>query len=102
MTDPSGVPERLRKARVVSEMSRAQVAQALDLHEHTLANWESGKNDIPLQKALALCDLYGMTISELVGDTTEEETLVGLKEVGKRLAELEAGIDALRRGTTDS
>lgn len=84
----------------MAELSQTEASRAVDIHSNTLAAYESGKNDIPLTKAVALCRLYGITVSELVGEAAQTQDLIDLQEIAARLRTLEAMI-ARRSGTED-
>lgn len=94
------ISERLRKARLMAELSQTEASKAVDVHSNTLAAYESGKTDIPLRKALELCAVYGITISFLVGEVAQTQDLIDLQEIAARLKTLEAMI-ARRSGTED-
>ena len=54
----------LRKKRGLSQVA---VAHLLDISERTYQNYEYGERIPPLLTAIALADLYGVSIDELVG-----------------------------------
>lgn len=86
---PEGIPKQLRLARAMIELSRSQVAREIGVHDNTLAAWETGKNDIPLRKAMELCELYGITLAFLTGETEDMTSIERLNEISDRLKRLE-------------
>ena len=87
--DPEGIPERLRRARRLKDVSRAKAAQAIGVHEQTLAAWERGANDLPLLKAIAVCDYYAITINELIGDPSADRAVLDIAGIQRRVEVLE-------------
>ena len=55
----------LKAARLLNDMSREEVAKAIGSSASTIANWENGKTSIPLDKAMELCKVYGVRLSDI-------------------------------------
>ena len=59
---------KLKELRKLAGYKSAQaLADALGIKRGTLASWESGARDIPMDKAIKLCDLLGCSLDQLCG-----------------------------------
>ena len=59
---------KLKELRKLAGYKSAQaLADALGIKRGTLASWESGARDIPMDKAIKLCDLLGCSLDQLAG-----------------------------------
>ena len=55
-------------------LSQGDLADALQVSRQSISNWETGGATPDLDKLLALCDLFGVTLDELVrGEIAETE-----------------------------
>ena len=55
-------------------LSQGDLAEALDVSRQSISKWETGGATPDLDKLLALCDLFGVTLDELVrGEIAETE-----------------------------
>lgn len=97
MIEVDRIPAHIKLARMGSGLSRKQVAQELGIHERTLSYWENGNTDIPVCKAVALANLYEMSIAELVGDVQFEAAMLDLKATNQRLKRMEEALERLER-----
>ena len=66
------ISERRRAAGLTQE----DVASRLGVSRQTVGKWESGRATPELEKLIALCDLLGCTLDELVGRTKAEIAFV--------------------------
>ena len=82
---------RLAALRKEAGMSQAQLANAIDLPQRTIANYETIANYIPSNVLLPLCEALGTSIEELLGLSSQKSGRRGPK------SELEKQIIALRR-----
>jgi len=91
MTDDvkAHVAERLRLARTRAGLSKRAACEATGISESALYQWEHGIHMPTLDKAIKLCRVYDLTMSDLVGDNEEDHS---------RMARLEARIDEIERG----
>ncbi|MDT0656337.1 helix-turn-helix domain-containing protein [Staphylococcus chromogenes] len=65
------LPSRLKELRKNNKMTQEEVAEKIHISRQTLSNWETGKNYPDLQNLLYLCELYNITLYELVEDDIE-------------------------------
>ena len=63
--------ERIRNLREDRDMTQADMAAYLSIHQTTYSDYEIGKLHIPVQVLWKLADLYGTSIDYLVGRTDE-------------------------------
>lgn len=57
----------LKECRRKAGYSQMQIAIIMDTTQHQISKWENGIQDITLQKAIKLADLYKVTLDELAG-----------------------------------
>lgn len=62
---------RVRKLRDAAGLTQAELAEKLDVSRPAIGTWESGKARPRLNKLKELADLFGVTVSELMGEETE-------------------------------
>lgn len=67
---PSALPERLKSLRAERSWSLEQLAQQCDVSRSMLSQIERGQANPTLGVALRIAAAFGLTIGELVGDTT--------------------------------
>lgn len=58
---------RLKEVREKKGLSQADVANALNLSRQAISQWETGKAYPDIDNLVLLCELYDMTLDELVG-----------------------------------
>ena len=61
---------RLKAARVAAGLTQADAAGILGVSYQTISSYERGVNRIDSDTLLKLCAAYGLTVSELIGDTS--------------------------------
>lgn len=65
--------QRLRSLRAKANMTQAELAQKLDVSRPAVGSWESGKIRPRLDKLSQIAELFGITVSELMGEETTTE-----------------------------
>ncbi|MFR3685731.1 MAG: helix-turn-helix domain-containing protein [Enterococcus sp.] len=70
--DISGNIKRLRKEK---NMTQVQLAELLDVVPTTISAWESGRNKPLMDKVTIMADIFGVSTSEIVGDTFTEDNI---------------------------
>lgn len=68
--------QRLRSLRAKANMTQAELAQKLDVSRPAVGSWESGKIRPRLDKLSQLAELFGITVSELMGEPAGQERSV--------------------------
>jgi transcriptional regulator with XRE-family HTH domain len=58
---------RLRELRARRNLTQDQVAEAIGCHESAVSRWESGSRLPPCTDVLALAELYGVSVDDLLG-----------------------------------
>ncbi len=56
----------LQAARVNAGMTQSQVAKELGVVNKTISNWESGKSIIKAFQLMSLCQLYGVSVDNII------------------------------------
>lgn len=56
----------LKAARANANLTQEDVAKALRKSKQTVANWENGKTEIDLSNLQALCNLYSLTVDDIL------------------------------------
>jgi transcriptional regulator with XRE-family HTH domain len=59
------VGENLKRFRNASDYSQLEVADYLNIERGAYANYESGSREMPYDKILRVCELYGIPLSSL-------------------------------------
>lgn len=62
----------LKKFREMQQLTQAQVGIILQIHQVQYNRYETEQREIPLHHLIALADLYGCTLDELVGRTSKK------------------------------
>lgn len=65
---------KLKECRKRAGLTQEQVALALNTAQYQIHKYESGKQDITLQRAIELADLYHVTLDELAGREQTQNT----------------------------
>lgn len=68
--------QRLRSLRAKANMTQAELAQKLDVSRPAVGSWESGKIRPRLDKLSQIAELFGITVSELMGEESSQERSV--------------------------
>lgn len=56
----------LKAARVNAGMTQTQAAEKVGVIKETILNWENGKTKIKTIQLMALCQLYGVPIDNII------------------------------------
>lgn len=56
----------LQAARVNAGMTQRQVAKELGVVNKTISNWESGKSIIKAFQLMSLCQLYNVSVDNII------------------------------------
>ena len=59
---------RLEQERLIRKLSRAKVAEILNIHENTLMDYESNPGNVRYKTAKQLSELYECSVEELFAD----------------------------------
>lgn len=83
------IGNQLQKARMDAGLTQEQVAEALNISRQTLSNWENSRTSPDMKNAVALSELYGVSL-DLLGKGMENvaEAPVGEIREKKRLPDL--------------
>lgn len=72
--------EKISKLRTTSKMSQGDLAEKLNVSRQSISKWETNASVPELDKLIQLCDLFGISLDELVrsdnleaGDDREED-----------------------------
>ena len=71
MNTQAAIGDNLRMYRARKKSTQHEIANKLDVHEQTVANWENGNSMPSYWQAWKLADLYGVTLDELGGRNYE-------------------------------
>jgi len=63
--------ERIRNIREDKDLTQAQMANYLNIHQTTYSDYEIGKLNIPIAVLIRIADLFDTSIDYLVGRTDE-------------------------------
>lgn len=65
--------EKLKKSREQSNLTQDYVAKELGVSRQTISKWETGKSSPDIGITLRLCDLYGISIDELLNTNSKDK-----------------------------
>jgi len=65
--------ERIRNIREDRDMTQAQMAEYLSVHQTTYSDYELGNLNIPISVLSKIADLFGTSIDFLVNRTDEQK-----------------------------
>lgn len=69
-------PQRVRSAREKLDLTQEDVAQKLGVTASAVSTWEAGRARPRLDKLTQLAELFGVTVSELMGEPASQERSV--------------------------
>ena len=60
------IREQLRKKRNENNITQEQLAEMIFVSRQTISNWENGKSYPDIKSLILLCDIYNISLDELV------------------------------------
>jgi len=66
--------EKLQKLRKEKGMSQENLAEVLNVSRQAISKWESGSSYPEMEKLIALSEMFGITLDDLVKDSDMNET----------------------------
>jgi transcriptional regulator with XRE-family HTH domain len=75
-------PEKIRRARMASGMSRTEFAAALDVSPSSIGEYERGANRPTADKAVIIARLLGVPLDWLLDDTRTESASLAREMAG--------------------
>lgn len=79
MGDSRIIAERMRLARESAGITQAQVANALGLHRVSVTEIEAGRRKLFAPYLLPLANMFGVSVSWIVGETESESALAEVR-----------------------
>lgn len=91
------IGRRLKEARQRAQITQADVAKRLGVSYQTISSYERGVNRVDSDTLMKLCEIYGMTVGELMaeGDLPKKANFIELSVEEQEL------IDLYRRASED-
>ena len=83
----SAFSETLRRLRFERHMTQEEFADLLGTTKQNISRYESGAVSPKISTAKAIADKLGISLSELSGDTSAQETKQKLHDIGQQLTE---------------
>ncbi|MFI5064975.1 MAG: helix-turn-helix transcriptional regulator [Streptosporangiales bacterium] len=71
-TSAAGRRNGVRRARILADLTQAQLAAAVDVTRQTIVAVEAGDYAPSVYLALAICDRLGTTVEALFGNRAQE------------------------------
>ena len=65
--------EKIKELREQNGFSQKKVAEMLGMHTTQYQRYETGERTMPIDFAIQIADLYGVTLDYLVGREVEEK-----------------------------
>jgi transcriptional regulator with XRE-family HTH domain len=60
---------RIAEFRKASSITQAQLAEAMDVSQQTVASWEVGRRGVPVSMVPTLARVLGVSVEALIGET---------------------------------
>ena len=78
--------EKLREIRKISGMTQEELAEKLNVSRQTISKWEKGLSVPDLEMAISFCNLFQISLDELVkeGQVEEKLSLEDIMRINKR------------------
>lgn len=89
--------EKLTQARKAAGLTQADVAAKLNVSRQAVSRWESGQSKPSTERLLALGELYGVSIDQLLNTGNVEAPAVEIVSAPPEVASREAVIPEKRR-----
>ena len=64
------IASRLRQARIESNMTQKEVADILGMTYQAISNYERGKTKVESGILVKLCEIYSISVPDILSDTT--------------------------------
>jgi len=81
---------RIRKLRKAQGLTQEELADRLGVTQALIASYETARRAIPLRKLCALAEALGVSLEELIGDSTPRRRKSGPpSKIEQKLAEIE-------------
>lgn len=78
------IGESLKKYRNTQGLTQEQLAKTLNVTRQTISKWENNKSFPDIENLIWLCDIYGISLDELVGRSQITYETATLKKKNKR------------------
>lgn len=72
---PINLGEKLKELRNQNNYSQNALAEELGVSRQTVSYWETGKTQPPVEILITLCKLYQISLDELVGIESTENSV---------------------------
>ena len=74
--------ERLRSARLNSNLKQSDVAELLGVKSNTISNWENGKSNPDIDSLVELCKIYNISCSSILEEAYSSQIVHSLSVSG--------------------
>jgi transcriptional regulator with XRE-family HTH domain len=89
MTTMTTIAQNISSYRTRTNMTQQQVADKLNVSNHTISKWELGINTPSVEDMQKLAQVFGVTITELVVDKPVIKDFLELLSLGENMPENE-------------
>ncbi|MDN3588726.1 helix-turn-helix transcriptional regulator [Pedobacter aquatilis] len=92
------IGENIKKCRVESGLSQADVARLLKISTPAFCKIETGQTDLNISRLLQISKLFKVPASELItGETYDSESIVDLSDLKQQLVDKDEELNKLRK-----
>lgn len=63
----------IRTKRVAAKLTQAELAKRLGVYQGAVSQWESGMTNPKLDKLIAMAELFGCTLDELLREDGQDD-----------------------------
>lgn len=76
------IGDKIKEQRLKKELTQEQLSDLLNVSRSTVSSWEVGRNYPDLETIVAISDLFGISLDNLLREDTElKETVRKRKEI---------------------
>ena len=81
MFDTTKIAKTIKNARNAKNMTQMDLADAMGISYQAVSNWERGNSMPDISKLPELCEILGLNLDELIGNTNNAQTVSVVKKM---------------------
>lgn len=81
MFDTTKIAKKIKNARNEKNMTQMDLADAMGISYQAVSNWERGNSMPDISKLPELCEILGLNLDELIGNTNNAQTVSVVKKL---------------------
>lgn len=89
------ISKQIRKKRTDAGLQQKELADKLHVSQRTISSWEVGRTEPNMGMVNKMCEIFGCSLSELVGRYNEPDFIVYTPDGKDILATIERNMESL-------